>query len=1449
MPPTPSGGEVGSGGGQQKGQRSGQVSGDQVLSFDVIVSKSVTEAAEFLRTAQMGIDRQKEYLAQREAELKRGETRLLRGQRRLKMQKKKLRRIIRGIQSIGISLDSSGSERSDSSTSSSESTDEFARKQQKKRPAGRSRTPVMNRRPTKKRKTTNETTGTTTDSRKTDSSVTAPGPCEGEGSPGVVDPAVQQEEKEAKAAGSFNSENGKVFWNRRSRAWIASWKDEESGGWRTKSFNPRTKYDGNVQSARDDAIVFLTARPKVKSPASSDPTKKEASSGGEDDEEHEGEIQTEMLNGEDAEEGGSRKHDNEAEVIDATWVDPSKPLEPDSFINITPSHRAWWYNDLDSLITSRSGSHTIIVMWLTEAEELEAAKYITDRHKVQIFALLPPLARPEQTYLISSPLGSMKRLFIAEYPTAEADLLRFLRRIRSACGAQILPSVLEEFSQFITDACYETIIEKPKGISRARNRNVEAPPAPYGMPLAALLALPSGIWPTSAAMGLAQVYAVLFDSPLGRECSKSEDVWRCLAPIVDQAGIEILDDIALIGHQCTLSEDWCSFQGYTLPGAIQEFEPESTSSRSSRQADKIVCAVEESLGLGPQTARRRLRQEFGVDEELDGLMELLKDGASLDNDGYDEPSGAIDWGSEFGINVEPRGDDDIYDDLAIDDGNEHEESREESTPKFGAKELEQFKSDFESATQKFLKRRSDTRLVALVSPDTSAATSAIADKLSESANKATILLSSAEPTEVPRGNDNISILRVKQTANWLDLLTMPWKKARFNSIFVGFKDVFSIWSNAVIQLPSSLSPSDTCVEASKVLGRISVSISKSTDELVIEAPTSPALISLLERTFRSSHLPCIRNVWLNATRTLTVQGRSSEACDQRGDLTTLIRFTQKPADRMEGFLPIRFLPHLDVFSSERIVNALKALAGSIGESEVLDNGYIVWVTESESKSFIEEIGMRLEDKDYDFSKPARKKATSWWAKGSSQDDGKAASVATRQHGLGLIVIIGKEYRVNQITKTNEAAAVLRHFQALTAGVTDNGRFSFVEWGSGEGHLSMAMSQAFPEATIISVESDKRSSERHRAAGASFVKSTGLTNNIVCNGDTTEDTAQDLADCPELFRFQWIGQKVSSPRLAGAFASSALTTLIPLRAGSATSFLLTLVTGRNIGPAELVTSRFIDRYTTRFIEPHITSDTVLNCSWFGGGPQLGIIQCDLIRSSRQVHHHFKWYKDGHKRTYTMKIIPVRQSLTKQLGATSAVGGDWRQSLTRRSKVDVDNLYVVGDNVLNVTLYRDKDKSPIPYIAPLRAVTLILIMRLGLSSVAKEMLYKEFLSLPLYEDMAPWNIVAVGNRLDYIDYDSRGKTFTKAVQQAYMALTILANYKRTIEDFGHCDRSKAKVTAGYDFFPYIHECVGNSKFKGPCKSPELPVPCADGKCHPDMISCLRARAGVTEKLPAD
>jgi hypothetical protein len=152
----------------------------------------------------------------------------------------------------------------------------------------------------------------------------------------------------------------------------------------------------------------------------------------------------------------------------------------------------------------------------------------------------------------------------------------------------------------------------------------------------------------------------------------------------------------------------------------------------------------------------------------------------------------------------------------------------------------------------------------------------------------------------------------------------------------------------------------------------------------------------------------------------------------------------------------------------------------------------------------------------------------------------------------------------------------------------------------------------------------------------------------------------------------------------------------------------------------------------------------------------------------------------------------------------------------------------------------DSFHIPY-DHLHGITLITILRLGLIADHKERAYKQFIQLPLYEDMAPWNVAFSGSNLYYIDFDTRDITFDKVLPLAYQVMSVLFNYKRTVEDFGHCGQ---KASNAYGF-PFVSDCVG-SNFKGPCKESLFPVPCGDGKCHSDYIDCLRALLELEDSL---
>jgi hypothetical protein len=120
----------------------------------------------------------------------------------------------------------------------------------------------------------------------------------------------------------------------------------------------------------------------------------------------------------------------------------------------------------------------------------------------------------------------------------------------------------------------------------------------------------------------------------------------------------------------------------------------------------------------------------------------------------------------------------------------------------------------------------------------------------------------------------------------------------------------------------------------------------------------------------------------------------------------------------------------------------------------------------------------------------------------------------------------------------------------------------------------------------------------------------------------------------------------------------------------------------------------------------------------------------------------------------------------------------------------------------------------------------------------MAYHNFVALPLYEDMAPWNLVFQGSRMAYIDYDTKDFTFDNIVPLTYKTLSVLFNYKRTVEDFHKCGPSGHNPYG----FSHISSCVGiTAGFFAhggdKCDDSSAPVKCGDGSCQPDYISCLK------------
>lgn len=240
---------------------------------------------------------------------------------------------------------------------------------------------------------------------------------------------------------------------------------------------------------------------------------------------------------------------------------------------------------------------------------------------------------------------------------------------------------------------------------------------------------------------------------------------------------------------------------------------------------------------------------------------------------------------------------------------------------------------------------------------------------------------------------------------------------------------------------------------------------------------------------------------------------------------------------------------------------------------------------------------------------------------------------------------------------------------------------------------------------------------------------------------------------------------------------------------------------------------------------------------------GLVRVDILNMTRQVNHHFQFHKDGHTRKYTMHVV-VNDTALSELEKAADAGVKLSRYEAARRLLPVGNHPNRG-GVVSVYLQRKKDDFHIPYDS-VSSITLIALLRLGLVESLREEAWGRFMRLPLYEDMAPWNIVFRGSRMDYIDYDTKQKTFDMEVAQVYRILSVLFNYKRTVQDFGKCSHTKARTEYG---FSHVSECVGDTSyqaFNGPCPESNKPVPCGDGQCHSDYIACLRAVTSLKANL---
>ncbi|GMI41549.1 hypothetical protein TeGR_g14316 [Tetraparma gracilis] len=393
------------------------------------------------------------------------------------------------------------------------------------------------------------------------------------------------------------------------------------------------------------------------------------------------------------------------------------------------------------------------------------------------------------------------------------------------------------------------------------------------------------------------------------------------------------------------------------------------------------------------------------------------------------------------------------------------------------------------------------------------------------------------------------------------------------------------------------------------------------------------------------------------------------------------------------------------------------------------------------------------------------------------------------------------------------------------------KFTFMSIGTNK--IGEEAAADFQQATVLSVLRDKDVA----AEMTDQIVEGKIWNHAVCTKESVEETSKNLYESPELMRYiYWDGVKVLVDGkhsdfdhfggVAGSLFTAGLTNFVRLPTPKHVSLAHALFLAHpnppfkdSLGKAVFAGSAHPTALFENYVDHFLSDATSVSAGntqiklqqikdgGGNGGGDLPLVRVDVVNATRQVHHHYDYKKDGHKRTYLMHI------------ETGGEGEHWH-----------------GGMKTKVYLTRDGDDPPhiIPY-QTIKSITLIAVLRMGLMDKLKAHAYDEFINMPLFEDMAPWNIVMEGPTYNYIDYDTRDKTYDIYVPHAYQVLTVLMNYRRTVMDFDKCG-GKAKTPYGFGF---VSDCVG-SDYNGACEDPALPVPCATkkGSCQSDFISCLRA-----------
>jgi len=170
-------------------------------------------------------------------------------------------------------------------------------------------------------------------------------------------------------------------------------------------------------------------------------------------------------------------------------------------------------------------------------------------------------------------------------------------------------------------------------------------------------------------------------------------------------------------------------------------------------------------------------------------------------------------------------------------------------------------------------------------------------------------------------------------------------------------------------------------------------------------------------------------------------------------------------------------------------------------------------------------------------------------------------------------------------------------------------------------------------------------------------------------------------------------------------------------------------------------------------------------------------------------------------------------------------------------------VAAEGSQQVMITRLSDNSKISFEGGM-GVTLQTLGSLGLGATARSRVLHALVRMPMFEDLAPWNLMLTSGAsiLVYVDHESRDRALDAVMPLSGVLSLALGSFERAARQLGIC-LAKSGPTLYGKSIPYVAACTDGDFARSkpyPCRaSLSKGVACLDRSCASTFVHCLRHR----------